>query len=102
MCCHETMPKEQAEYIEKIQNDCLERTNMTKEEAYTFAFRCWQLGYVRVPKEFINGERLITRQHGDYYPTNTLYEILGNGHNHATKYAHDIFNKLGKLEDYLG
>ena len=41
------MPKAQQEYIENIQKDCLERTNMTIEEAYSFAFRCWQLGYIR-------------------------------------------------------
>lgn len=41
----DVMPKEQYEYIEKIQRDCLERTNMTEEEAWNFAFRCWQLGY---------------------------------------------------------
>ena len=41
------MPKEQREYIEKIQKDCLESTNMTESEAYDFAFRCWQLDYVK-------------------------------------------------------
>jgi hypothetical protein len=41
------MPKEQREYIEKIQKDCLESTNMTESEAWTFAFRCWQLDYVK-------------------------------------------------------
>ena len=41
------MPKAQQQYIENIQKDCLERTNMTKEEAWSFAFRCWQLGYIR-------------------------------------------------------
>lgn len=41
------MPKEQREYIEKIQKDCLESTNMTESEAYSFAFRCWQMDYVK-------------------------------------------------------
>lgn len=44
------MPKEQREYIEKIQKDCLESTNMTESEAWTFAFRCWQLDYVKKGK----------------------------------------------------
>lgn len=43
----EQMPKEQYEYIKNIQDDCLERTNMTNDEAWHFAFRCWQLGYER-------------------------------------------------------
>lgn len=55
----EQMPKEQEEYIKKIQRDCLERTNMTEGEAYTFAFRCWQLGYVKVPKLMLNDIRII-------------------------------------------
>lgn len=50
------MPKEQQNYIEKIQKHCLEETNMTENEAYDFAFRCWQLDYDRIPKkkEFLN------------------------------------------------
>lgn len=36
------MPKEQFEFIEKIKNGILERTNMTDNEAYEFAFRIWQ------------------------------------------------------------
>lgn len=43
--CGEQMPKEQYEYIKAINDECLERTNMTKDEAQNFAFRCWQLGY---------------------------------------------------------
>lgn len=46
----ENMSKEQEEYIKKIQDDCLERTNMTEEEAYRFAFRCWQLNYSKTNK----------------------------------------------------
>lgn len=41
------MPKEQREYIDKIKKDCLESTNMTESEAYSFAFRCWQNDYVK-------------------------------------------------------
>jgi hypothetical protein len=41
------MPKEQYDYIKAIQDDCLESTNMTENEAWDFAFRCWQLGYKR-------------------------------------------------------
>lgn len=41
------MSKEQYDYIKRIQNDCIERTNMTESEAWDFGFRCWQLGYVR-------------------------------------------------------
>lgn len=44
------MSKEQREYIEAIQRDCLERTSMTEEEAWDYAFRCWQLGYGRKEK----------------------------------------------------
>lgn len=39
------MSKEQYEYIKALQDDCLECTNMTENEAWNFAFRCWQLGY---------------------------------------------------------
>ena len=46
------MPKEQREYIEKIQKDCLESTNMTESEAYSFAFRCWQMDYVKQSAEY--------------------------------------------------
>ena len=45
------MPKEQALAIERIKNHCLDATNMTEEEAYNFAFRCWQLNYVRADKK---------------------------------------------------
>lgn len=41
------MPKGQREYIDKIQKDCLESTNMTESEAYSFAFRCWQMDYIK-------------------------------------------------------
>lgn len=40
------IPKEQFEYMGKIQDDMLDRTNMTEQEAWNFAFRCWQCGYV--------------------------------------------------------
>ena len=36
------MPKEQAEYIHNLQSYMLEAPNMTKDEAWSFAFRCWQ------------------------------------------------------------
>ena len=42
------MTKEQYEYILSIQNDCLERTNMTIDDAWKFAFRCLQLGYKQI------------------------------------------------------
>lgn len=42
------MPKEQYEYIKSIQDDCLKSTNMTEQEAWSFAFRCWQLGYAKI------------------------------------------------------
>ena len=42
------MPKEQSERIAEIERFVLDATNMTKEEAYNFAFRCWQLDFVRV------------------------------------------------------
>lgn len=42
------MPKAQEEYIERIKKDCLEISNMTEQEAYLFAFRCWQLGYIKI------------------------------------------------------
>lgn len=44
------IPKEQQEYIEAIKKDCLGRTNMTEQEAWTFGFRCWQLGYAKKPE----------------------------------------------------
>lgn len=47
----EQMPKEQYEYIKRIQDDMLECTNMTENEAWDFAFRCWQCGYDKVSKE---------------------------------------------------
>ena len=45
------MPKDQQEYIDRIQKHCLESTNMTENEAYEFAFRCWQLDYDKKPKK---------------------------------------------------
>lgn len=47
------MNKEQREYIEKIEKDMLESTNMTEQEAIDFAFRCCQRGYGKV-KEIRN------------------------------------------------
>lgn len=43
MC--DCMPKEQADWIRDTQLYCLNATNMTEDEAYNFAFRCWQLGF---------------------------------------------------------
>lgn len=43
----DVMPKEQAEWIADTQKYCLEATNMTEQEAYNFAFRCWQLGFAK-------------------------------------------------------
>lgn len=43
----DVMPKEQADYIHNVKLYCLNATNMTEQEAYTFAFRCWQLGFVK-------------------------------------------------------
>lgn len=54
----EAMPFEQQDYIDRLQQYCLEATNMTESEAYNFAFRCWQLNMdnpkIRNPrKEFL-------------------------------------------------
>lgn len=38
------MSKEQSEKIDRVKKEMLERTNMTENEAYDFAFRCWQCG----------------------------------------------------------
>ena len=54
----EQMPKDQSDYINKLKDYCKDATNMTDEEAYNFAFRCWQLDMsnhiVRAPRrEFL-------------------------------------------------
>lgn len=43
----ECMPKEQYEYIKSIQDFMLDATNMKENEAWSFAFRCWQIGFKR-------------------------------------------------------
>lgn len=43
----ECMPVEQQSFIDKIKTECLEKTNMTDQEAWSFGFRCWQLGYCK-------------------------------------------------------
>lgn len=43
------MPKDQYDYIKRIQDHCVKWTNMKESEAWDFGFRCWQLGYVRQP-----------------------------------------------------
>lgn len=48
------MPKEQFEFISKIQADLLESTNLTKEDAWRFGFLCWQNGYAKA--EYGNGK----------------------------------------------
>ena len=53
------MPKEQFEFISKIQADMLESTNMTKGEAWDFGFRCWQCGYAKVERK-TNADRIRT------------------------------------------
>lgn len=61
----DSMPKEQFEFISKIQADMLESTNMTEHEAWDFGFRCWQCGYAKVEKkpneDFIHDEELEQR-----------------------------------------
>lgn len=47
-CCGgDQMPEEEAAIISVISKYALDVTNMTKQEADEFAFRCWQLGYVK-------------------------------------------------------
>lgn len=67
------MPKEQFEFISKIQADMLESTNMTKDEAWDFGFRCWQCGYAKVGKDinvrgngWIPVERALPEENGRY------------------------------------
>ena len=52
------MAREQREYIEAIEKDMLESTNMTEQEAIDFAFRCWQCGYVKKHKPQTNADRI--------------------------------------------
>lgn len=47
-CC---MPKEQRDKINRIKKEMLERTNMTENEAYLFAFNCYSCG-LDFTKEF--------------------------------------------------
>ena len=62
------MPKEQSEKIAEIERFVLDATNMTKEEAYNFAFRCWQLNFVRekelelICKQLKNQTKTIKKQ----------------------------------------
>ena len=53
------MPQDQYDFITTIQKECLEATNMTENEAWSFGFRCWQLGYAKQKKgKWVdNGER---------------------------------------------
>jgi hypothetical protein len=44
----DVMPKEQSDYISKIKDECLEKTNMSEQEAWDFGLRCWQLGYGKI------------------------------------------------------
>lgn len=39
-----SQPKEIQDKIDRIQKEMLDRTNMTENEAYDFAFKCWQCG----------------------------------------------------------
>src|SRR5574344_131338 len=51
----DNMPEKQKCIIDKIQKDALKSTNMSDAEAYEFAFRCWQLRYIKkVPKTHRN------------------------------------------------
>ena len=88
------MPKEQYEYITNIQKDCLESTNMTEQEAWDFAFRCWQLGYMKPTKE----------QVGQIFNYAILYEInkknenifgsfFSMGHDQAVDYLYRLIIK---------
>lgn len=52
------MAREQREYIEAIEKDMLESTNMTEQEVIDFAFRCWQCGYVKKHKPQTNADRI--------------------------------------------
>ena len=39
-----SQPKEIQDKIDRIKKEMLDRTNMTENEAYDFAFKCWQCG----------------------------------------------------------
>lgn len=77
------MSKEQQEYIEKIQKDCLERTNMTEEEAWNFAFRCWQLGYMKPTKVLV--EQIFN------YGSTYSFASLNSGKFHGGQFPTDNF-----------
>ena len=63
------MPREQANYIHDVQLYCLNATNMTEQEAYNFAFHCWQLGFekkkhiVREFAEMLKAEAIPLQDH---------------------------------------
>jgi hypothetical protein len=41
------------EVIKEIQDYMLSATNMTAEEAYSFAFRCWQCNFKKIPENAV-------------------------------------------------
>ena len=72
------MPKEQADYINDIQQYCLDATNMTEQEAYNFAFRCWQLGFVKkkhLVKKIFEEIEQATKNHGITYAQRKIAEL---------------------------
>ena len=68
---NDCMPKEQFEHIKIIQKYMLESTNMTEDEAWDFAFRCWQCGFKREPSIPISNDDTISR--------GALYKAITDG-----------------------
>lgn len=50
------MPKEQIEYIENLSKFMLDKTGMSKEQAWHFAFRCWQFKGVETFRKLVFGD----------------------------------------------
>lgn len=53
---NDAMPKEQENYLRDLTNFMGEATNMNADEAYNFAFRCWQFKNNGKFKELVFGE----------------------------------------------
>lgn len=56
-----------------IEKYCMEKTTMTAEEAHEFAFRCWQLNFVKI--EHYEGHPLSTIRSLNYISNALLNDI---------------------------
>ena len=92
----ERMPEELETYLNAIQKFALNRTNMTEEEAWSFAFRCWQLNFHFLPNSGDKCKEVMFRQDESTYLYDNTCKLLNKLSKDLLGPAYDEINQNSK------